>query len=143
MNHERRQATRFVTSDPVTVEVIGQREQPIHPALEKVYERVVPAPDRIGETITCQVRDLSTNGAFLTGEPLPLLSRVRFELEIEGYGKAPVIAWTLWRRKEPCEIPRGGEPSVSLAAGFGVLFESIPLRAREAIADLAASRGSV
>jgi len=143
MSQERRQATRFVTSDPVTVEVIGQREQPIHAALAAVYERVVPAPDKIGQHITCQVRDLSTNGAFLTGEPLPLLSRVKFDLEIEGYGKAAVIAWTLWRRREACEIPRGGEPSVSLAAGFGVLFEAIPLRAREAIADLAATRGSV
>lgn len=143
MSQERRQATRFVTSEPVTVEVIGQREQPIHPALEKVYERVIPAPDKVGTKLDCQLRDLSTNGAFLTGEPLPLLSRVKFDLEIEGYGKASVVAWTLWRRREACEIPRGGEPPVSLAAGFGVLFESIPLRAREAIAELAASRGTV
>lgn len=142
MQREQRQATRFVTSTQVTVEVIGQREAPLHPNLEKVYERVKPAGDKLGEKLACQVRDLSTNGAFLTGEPLPLLSRVRFDLEIEGYGKAPVVAWTLWRRKESCEIPRGGEPSVTLAPGFGVLFESIPLAAREAIAELAASRGA-
>ena len=51
MSEERRQATRFAMAESVKVEVIGQREQPIHPALGKVYERVTPTADMIGKTL--------------------------------------------------------------------------------------------
>ena len=45
-----------------------------------------------GEKFPGVVRDLSTNGAFISGEPLPLLSRVAFTFPLEGFGQVEVLA---------------------------------------------------
>jgi hypothetical protein len=67
------------------------------------------------------------------GEPLPLLSRVAFSFELKDFGRIEAIGWTLWRRSEDCEIPCEGASPITLAKGFGILFEAIPLDARIAI----------
>ena len=134
--HEQRHAPRIILNTATIVEVIGQREAQLHPNLAAVYERVKPSSELIGQKFPGQIRDLSTNGAFINGRPLPLLSRVAFTFDLQGFGPVETIAWTLWRRNADCEIPRElGEPVV-LAAGFGVLFEAISLDARQAIAAL-------
>lgn len=142
MKGERRHALRLNTSIPTLVEVIGQREMSLHPNLAAVYQRVQPSPDHVGKKFPGIIRDLSTNGAFISGEPLPLLSRVAFTFMLEGYGQVEVLGWTLWRRSGDCEVPvEGAEQPVQLQAGFGVLFEAIALEARQAIATAVTGRG--
>ncbi len=138
---ERRHAPRSNVSLPTLVEVIGQRELALHPNLAAVYERVSPPPEQAGKKFPGILRDLSTNGAFIAGEALPLLSRVAFTFPLESFGQVEVLGWVLWRRKGVCEIPREDGDPVRLAAGFGVLFEAIPLDARMAIAKLVTARG--
>ena len=81
------------------------------------------------------VRDLSTNGAFISGAPLPLLSRVAIKFDIKGIGMIDSIGWVLWQRMDDCEVP-GAQGNTTLPKGFGVLFEAIPLETRTAIANL-------
>ena len=138
---ERRMAPRINLNVPTLVEVIGQREVELHPALAAVYERVAPAKEALGKKFPAALRDLSTNGAFLSGQSLPLLSRVSFTFALEGYGQVEVLGWTLWRRTADCEIPLEGAPPVKMGAGFGVLFEAISLEARQAIAKMVKERG--
>ena len=133
---EQRHAPRIILNTPTIVEVIGQREAQLHPHLAAVYERVKPSEELMGQQFPGHLRDLSTNGAFINGRPLPLLSRVAFTFKLEGFGQVETIAWTLWRRTAECEIPREVGDPVVLAAGFGVLFEAISLDARQAIAAL-------
>ncbi len=136
---ERRHALRINTNIPTLIEVIGQREMKLHPNLAAVYERVKPSGESVGKKFPGVVRDLSTNGAFLSGPPLPLLSRVAFTFALDDFGQVEVLGWTLWRRTADCEIPVEGQPApVKLPAGFGVLFEAISLEARQAIAALVA-----
>jgi hypothetical protein len=133
---ERRQAPRIIMNTPTVVEVVGQREAQLHPKLAAVYERVKPTTENVGQKFPGIIRDLSTNGAFVTGKPIPLLSRVTFHFQLEGFGEVEALGWTLWRRTADCEIPRDVGDPIQLAAGFGVLFEAIPLEARQAIATL-------
>jgi hypothetical protein len=89
----------------------------------------------IGKKFPAVVRDLSTNGAFISGAPLPLMSRVALRFEVRGIGAIDAVGWVLWQRTDDCELP-GPDNSRTLPKGFGVLFESIPLETRSAIATL-------
>ncbi len=128
---ENRNAGRVALSAPMIVESIGQPDIKLHDNLAKVYSRVTPSA-AAGEKFPATLRDLSTNGAFVAGEALPLLSRVAFSFELDGFGRVEAIGWTLWRRSEACSVPHGSS-EVTLPAGFGILFEAIPLDARLAI----------
>ncbi len=128
---EQRNATRVALNTPILIESIGQPEMHLHPSLASVYTRV--NPQERGDKFPGRLRDLSTNGAFVAGEALPLLSRIAFSFDLPDFGTVEGIGWTLWRRSEDCEVPRdGGEPAL-LPKGFGILFEAIPLDARLAI----------
>jgi hypothetical protein len=139
---ERRHAARIAVDIPTLIEVVPHREADLHPNLAKVYERVLPNAEAVGEQWNAAIRDLSTNGAFITGKAVPLLSRIAFTFELEGYGRIEALGWVLWRRTAECDIPRSGGGNTHLAAGFGVLFESIPLEARQEIARLVSHSGS-
>ena len=130
---EERYAARLRIKIPTLINVVGQKDPELHPRLAEVYERVRPASDKVGERFPAVLRDLSTNGAFIAGYPLPLLSRIGFTFTLEGFGRIEVLAWSLWRRQKDCEVPQDGQP-LKLEAGFGVLFEAISLDARHAIA---------
>lgn len=130
---DNRKALRVALNVPTVVEVIDQPRIDLHPALAQVYQRVEPNRDAVGRKFPGAVRDLSTNGAFIAGEPLPLLSRVSFGFELQDFGPVTVYGWTLWRRESDCEIPRANGATALLPRGFGVLFEAIPLDARVAI----------
>ncbi len=135
MRRENRRALRLVLEAPIAVESIGQPELELDPALERIYCRVEAAQERRGHRLTGVLRDLSTNGAFVAGEPLPLLSRVVMRFAVEEL-QIEAIAWVLWRRLEDCEIARAlGGPMV-LPRGFGVLFEAISLDARVRIDEM-------
>lgn len=136
MNKDKRRALRVALNVPTVVEPIGQPAVELHSNLAKVYERVEPAAENLGEKLPGVVRDLSTNGAFIAGEALPLLSRVSFSFMLTGFGQVEVIGWALWRRSEDCELPRPDGSTALLPHGFGVLFEAIPLDARLAIHKL-------
>jgi hypothetical protein len=140
MTHDNRRALRVAINVPTVVQPIGQPPVDLHENLQKVYERVQPADVKIGEKLPGVLRDLSTNGAFIAGEPLPLLSRVAFAFELTGFGTVEVIGWALWRRSEDCALPRDDGNDTILPSGFGVLFEAIPLDARVAIHRLVVER---
>jgi hypothetical protein len=107
----------------------------LHPNLAKVFRRVDADRSAIGTKFPAVVRDLSTNGAFISGAPLPLLSRVALKFDLKGVGMVDAIGWVLWQRMDDCEVP-GASGASQLPKGFGVLFEAIPMETRSAIAQL-------
>lgn len=136
---DKRRALRVVLNVPTVVEVVDQPPIDLHPALARVYQRVEPDRSLVGRRFPGAVRDLSTNGAFVAGEALPLVSRVTFTFELQDFGPVTAFGWTLWRRESDCELPRASGASALLPRGFGVLFEAIPLDARIAIHRLVTS----
>ena len=79
MKNENRRALRVALNVPTVIEPIGQPVVELHENLARVYQRVEPANVKLGEKFPGVLRDLSTNGAFIAGEALPLLSRVTRE----------------------------------------------------------------
>lgn len=136
---EHRRAARLVVNAPAVVESIGQVPMTLHPNLAAVFKRVDADGTTIGRRFPAVVRDLSTNGAFISGPPLPLLSRVAIKFDVRGLGSIDAVGWVLWQREEDCELP-SESGNVSLPKGFGVLFESIPLETRAQIAALVAKQ---
>nr|HEX4312799.1 PilZ domain-containing protein [Kofleriaceae bacterium] len=132
---DHRRAGRILVNAPAIVESIGQVTMSLHPNLAAVYRRVEADMSTIGKKFPAVVRDLSTNGAFISGAPLPLMSRVALRFEVRGIGAIDAVGWVLWQRTDDCELP-GPDNSRTLPKGFGVLFESIPLETRSAIATL-------
>jgi hypothetical protein len=130
-----RRAARLVINAPAIVESIGQGTMQLHPNLAAVFRRVDADASTIGMRFPAVVRDLSTNGAFISGAPLPLLARVAVKFEIKGIGAVDAVGWVLWQRASDCELPTP-TGTITLPKGFGVLFESIPLEIRAAIAAL-------
>lgn len=135
---EARRAQRLVVNAPAVVESIGQTAMQLHPNLAKVFRRVDADKTSIGTKFPAVIRDLSTNGAFISGVTLPLLSRVAIKFDVRGIGNVDAIGWVLWQRTEDCEVP-AGDNAAQLPKGFGVLFEAIPMEARSAIAALVQS----
>jgi len=136
MSSDYRRARRVIVNAPAVVESIGQPGVTLHPNLAAVYSRVSADTNSVGKKFPGVIRDLSTNGAFIAGQALPLLSRVAVRFEIEGAGSIEVIGWVLWRRDADCNVPGStGEP-LPLPQGIGILFEAIPLEARNAIARI-------
>ena len=142
---ELRRAARLVVNAPAIVESIGQGPMHLHPNLAAVFRRVEADPTTVGQRFPAVVRDLSTNGAFISATPLPLLSRVAVKFELKTIGSVDAVGWVLWQRAEDCELPAttptsagqaGQAGTITLPRGFGVLFESIPLEIRAAIAAL-------
>ena len=136
---EHRRAARLVVNAPAVVESIGQVPMSLHPNLAAVFRRVNADSTTIGKRFPAVVRDLSSNGAFISGSTLPLLTRVALKFEIRGIGPIDVIGWVLWQRTGDCELPTEAGSIATLPRGFGVLFESIPLDTRTAIAGLVAN----
>jgi hypothetical protein len=135
-----RRAPRLVVNAPAVVESIGQGSMQLHPNLAKVFRRVDADRSSIGTKFPAVVRDLSTNGAFISGSPLPLLSRVAIKFDVKGVGVVDAIGWVLWQRMDDCELP--GQNATALPKGFGVLFEAIPMETRQAIAALVAKHAA-
>ncbi len=123
---------------PAIVESIGQPVMTLHPNLSTVFRRVQADADTVGQRFPAMIRDLSTNGAFVAGHAMPLLARVALRFELSSYGPIDAIGWVLWQRTSDCQVPDPTGTMVTLPRGFGVLFESISLEARRAIAALAA-----
>jgi hypothetical protein len=134
---ELRRAARLVINAPAIVESIGQGGMQLHPNLAAVFRRVDADTTTVGMRFPAVVRDLSTNGAFISGAPLPLLARVAVKFEIKTIGAVDAVGWVLWQRASDCELPTP-TGTITLPKGFGVLFESIPLEIRAAIANLVA-----
>ena len=140
---ELRRAARLVVNAPAVVESIGQVPMTLHPNLAAVFRRVEADDSTVGKRFPAVVRDLSTNGAFISGAPLPLLSRVAVKFEVRGIGAIDAVGWVLWQRTADCELPTSttiGAATSTLPKGFGILFESIPLDTRAAIAALVAKQ---
>ena len=140
MSFEHRKAPRLVVNAPAVVESIGQAAIQLHPNLARVFRRVESDRSSLGSKFPAVVRDLSTNGAFISGAPLPLMARVAIKFEVKGIGLIDAIGWVLWQRMDDCELPAQGS-NAQLPKGFGVLFEAIPLETRAAIAALVSKMG--
>ncbi|HEY4178177.1 MAG TPA: PilZ domain-containing protein [Kofleriaceae bacterium] len=139
MANEHRRAARLVVNSPAIIESIGQVPMTLHPNLAAVFRRVDADGSTIGRRFPAVVRDLSTNGAFISGPPLPLMSRVAVKFDVRGIGSIDAVGWVLWQRTDDCELP-AENGNVTLPKGFGVLFESIPLETRAQIASLTAAK---
>ncbi len=133
-----RRAPRLVVNAPCVIESIGQVPMQLHPNLAKVFRRVESDKSALGSKFPAVIRDLSTNGAFISGVTLPLMSRVAMKFDIKGVGNVDAIGWVLWQRTEDCEVPTA-QSAAQLPKGFGVLFEAIPLETRTSIAQLVQS----
>src|SRR5687768_16671030 len=105
MSNDNRRARRIVVNVPAVVESIGQPAVSLHPNLAAVYSRVDADSVHLGTRFPGVVRDLSTNGAFIAGEPLPLLSRVTLRFDLDAFGNVEAVGWVLWRRSDDCEVP--------------------------------------
>ena len=105
-SRQRRRDARIEVAWNVACEKLPEMGQTLHPDLARVYERISADPTDIGKRFAGTVRDLSVNGCFVEGHPLPLLSRVAFVLEIPGYHSVEAVGWVLWRRKEVCTVTR-------------------------------------
>jgi len=136
-----RRAARLVVNAPAVIESIGQGSMSLHPNLAKVFRRVDADRASIGTKFPAVVRDLSTNGAFISGAPLPLLARVAIKFDVRAIGTIDAIGWVLWQRTDDCELPTDSNAQ-TLPKGFGVLFESIPMDTRHAIAALVSQTAS-
>lgn len=135
---DHRRAQRLVVNAPAVVESIGQVPMALHPNLAAVFRRVDADATNLGKRFPAVVRDLSTNGAFISGISLPLLTRVAIKFEVRGVGPIDAVGWVLWQRADDCELPAFDGSLTTLPKGFGILFESIPLDTRTAIASLVA-----
>ena len=133
---EQRRAARLVVNAPAIVESIGQVPMSLHPNLSAVFKRVDADGTTVGKRFPAVVKDLSTNGAFISGPPLPLLARVAIKFDVRGVGTIEAVGWVLWQRTDDCELPSADAGTTTLPKGFGLLFESIPLETRAAIASL-------
>jgi hypothetical protein len=138
MSSDLRRAARLVVNAPAVVESIGQVPMYLHPNLQAVFRRVEADTTTLGKRFPAVIRDLSTNGAFISGMTLPLLARVAIKFEIRGIGAVDAVGWVLWQRTADCELPNESGGTSVLPRGFGVLFESIPLETRAAIAAFVA-----
>jgi len=129
---EHRRARRIHLNTPTVIEVVGQPPIELPAQVANVYHRVESDVSALGKRVPGIVRDLSTNGAFIATEPVPLLSRLAMQFEFEGT-RVDALAWVLWRRDADAEVA-GPNGATVLPRGIGVLFESIPLDIRIAIA---------
>ena len=139
---DRRRSPRLYVTLPATYQVLPAKNLEIPKGLAEVYERVPPISDDAGENLQGMVRDLSANGAFITGPTVPLLSRILLTFPLPGMAKIEAIGWVLWRRSDDCTVEKRvpGKPDpveVTLRTGFGILFEAIPAKARRHIHRLA------
>src|ERR1700760_2047239 len=88
---ELRRAARLVINAPAIVESIGQGPMQLHPHLAAVFRRVEADASTLGQRFPAVVRDLSTNGAFISAPPLPLLSRVAMKFEVKKVGAVEAV----------------------------------------------------
>lgn len=130
----KRRDARIEVAWEVQCEKTSAIEQQLHPALAAVYERVHADPTEVGKRFVGTLRDLSVNGAFVEGEPLPLLSRVAMTIAVPSFKPIDIVGWVLWRRTAACTVTRASGAPVTLGAGFGVIFEWIAMEARLEIA---------
>ena len=133
-SHTRRRDARIEVAWTAACEKTVEIEQKLAPELKEVYQRVHADQSDTGKRFVATLRDLSVNGAFLEGEPIPLLSRVALVIDVPGYKKVEAVGWVLWRRTAACTIRRPNGAPVTLGAGFGVVFEWISLESRLEIA---------
>lgn len=131
---QRRRDARLHVDWVATCEKIVEIEQKLDPKLAAVYERVHADPTGVGHRVQARVRDISVNGAFIAGEPLPLLSRVALIIEVPDFRHVEAVGWVLWRRTAPCTLNASNGTPVELEAGFGIIFEWASLESRLEIA---------
>ena len=132
-----RAAPRLAVQLSAAIESIGSAPVTLLPAVAAVYHRVAADDTCVGSVVSGTVRDLSSNGAFIACEPLPLLSRVLVTFELPSVGTLDAVGWVLWLRADDCTVTDEQGREVTLPRGVGLVFESLPLEARAAIARLA------
>lgn len=132
-NSEKRRARRISIDFEAVVHKIGAHLPLPDKKREQFYECFTPDMTDLGKRFEARVKDLSEYGAFIVAnQALPVLSRIKLEFQLPGYGKISAIALVIWRRKRESFIEINGEKKI-LLPGFGVLFEYLPFNDRQAI----------
>ena len=72
----RRKSPRLYFDLPVSYEVLPAHMIQLPPELARVFQRVTPSEEGLGRKVEGRLRDLSSTGAFVSGNPPPLLTRV-------------------------------------------------------------------
>jgi hypothetical protein len=137
---QRRRDARLHVDWTAMCEKIVEIEQKLDPKLAEVYERVHAEPTGVGTRFPGRVRDISVNGAFIAGEALPLLSRVALVIDVPDFRRVEAVGWVLWRRTAPCTLTTPDGKTVTLEAGFGLIFEWVSLESRIEIARRVAQK---
>lgn len=131
-----RRASRIDVNIPVRVLVQGAPSGSLNSPSPVNFEAVPVPTEMEGARLHGTITNLSLNGAFvaLTGEVPPLLSRLETAFELEGFGPVVANCIVMWRTVADNTAASFLVPTAS--SGVGLLFEAIPLEARQAIADL-------
>src|SRR5436309_235173 len=90
---ERRRAARIYVAWDAACEKTSEILQELPPELKAVYERINADSTELGRRFAGTLRDLSVNGAFVEGDPLPLMSRVALVFDIPAFRKVEAIGW--------------------------------------------------
>lgn len=117
---------------PVVLRKLPAAEVAAPPEVARVLERVQPDDAEVGRRWPGVITSLTSHGAFVHGEPPPLLARVLLIFVLPGHGHVQAIGWTLWRRTADARVKSDGG-AVVVPRGFGVIFEWLPEGARAAI----------
>ena len=137
-----RRAARVDVRIPAVVQVQGPLSGSLSSPMSTNYE-AVPVPDEMqGAELEGTIVNLSLNGAFVAvaGQVPPLLGRLAVRFELEGFG--PVLAHCIVMWRSVVGALAADYLSSSSASGVGVLFEAIPIEARQAIADVVRKRSA-
>ncbi|MGQ0507824.1 MAG: PilZ domain-containing protein [Myxococcaceae bacterium] len=136
---ERRAAERAGITVPIELVVIGQPLAFDETSGDPI-ERAAFSRQMRGEKIEATLLDISINGCRVGAERFPpVLTRVSVKFNLPTYGEVEGVALVMWRRVVPYEYSKNGHKFLR-EAGFGLVFESLSLEARTAIAKLVAER---
>jgi len=128
-------AARLATNLPVQI-IVRQPSRSAALLVPDHFESVPYPQELAGEVLHGNITNMSSNGVFvaLDGAIPPLLGRLGLSFDLDDHG--PVVATGLVLRRvsqSPHALSSTAQPVVT---GVGVLFETIALDARQAIARL-------
>jgi hypothetical protein len=126
--HGRRYAKRVEVKVPVELEVLEVPPEPL--------AGLAPAnqPEMAGLRFRGELRNLSSEGAFVGAEVLPpITSRVSLRFTLDQIGAVSVTGVLMWRRAAPTQVIGSVLPPEPTEPGFGLRFEELSSELQQAL----------